>query len=167
MRIYRPLIIVLGLNLILAGCLFFGHNFLQSRQAALQADAATYLSLQQSSDKSFQLERLLAATAGERQNLHAQFVTRDSLVSFLENLDEWGRQTGVSLRVNGVSETEPIVLEMRAVGTFKQVFQLLQLIELMPYQAKINRISLNHVAEEGKTSAWSLELSVQFLQAKS
>ena len=101
--------------------------------------------------------------------LDSFFIDPNTVVIFLESLEELGRKTGVSVSIISVKEGEaekksdllsgtiaPLSVKLTADGSFKNVYNFLTLLENAPYEIVFDRIQLLKDEETG----WSGEFNI-------
>ena len=143
---YKSLIAFIALSAALAGALGFGtyHVLGLGREAAL-AESATQAAGERS-DRLLELERLLDQTEDRRALIDRAFVTPGSLVDFIESTEGLGRAAQVSLTLRSVEpdKTKNLLrVSLDASGRFERLFLLVSLLESLPPEVAITRLSMS------------------------
>ena len=129
-----------------------------------------------------ELERTIVTTEADRQTLESYFISGEKAVSFLETLESYGKSANVAFEIMTVdintkeAETVPtaeegggqpasaqpqdeqpsLIISAHALGRFRDVYQLLLLLENAPYEFEFDRVRLRHSSYEINTSATGL-----------
>jgi len=135
--------------------------------------AALYSTLHQSASdetKAHSLSKSIDDTAVLRSSLDSYFIRSSESVLFLEKIETLGKQTGVSLHTSSyvvVPKTGILEDQFFADGTFSELYNLLALIESMPYQISVKNVNFikNSTPENGKDQRppWTATFTVDLL----
>jgi hypothetical protein len=84
----------------------------------------------------------------KREALDVYFINSQEIVSFIEEIEQAGRRTNVSLEFNFVNirDTESggvLVMEFETFGSFREIFYFLQLVENLPARTSLSTFLLN------------------------
>lgn len=118
--------------------------------------------------------RLLAEdTALLREKVDSYIVGKDEAVSFIEMLESLGMERGVDVSVESVEAADAVGdfpaqelrLALRAEGSWRNILSFLGLVELLPYETRVSRVSLSRGAET-EVGAWNGSITVSVLKAK-
>lgn len=95
--------------------------------------------------------------------LDSYFLNASSTVSFLEQLESLGQQTGVELTIGQAEEkNNELKLSLSVKGvTFVSVFKFLQGLENLPFAAKVDRFELRKIDK-----GWQGDFVLIVLQTK-
>lgn len=87
------------------------------------------------------------------EKIDSYFIARDGVVSFIEELESLGKETGVILSIGSVSaEADPKVkddfketlrIRLEASGSWENLFYFLSILESLPYRAQIEQMTLS------------------------
>lgn len=148
------LITLAVLNLVLAGAFAWGAYRIEGIAALARTAESEVLSAASESDRVLSLNRLLDETREDRATLEKAFVTPGSIVDFIESMESLARGAQVSLSLGSVEpdKTKDILrASLEAKGRFERVFSYIALLESMPPELSITKLSF------GKTGAAPLE----------
>lgn len=145
-------VIILVLILILtiaAYALFFGEIRETNRAISLQRDSISGASKQELGLKA--LQSVLEATQEKRDALQNYIVTENGIVSFLESIESLEEQTGAAIEVRSIEKStdkdsvfvEELSLNIRAKGSWEDVYYTFLLLEALPYKTRIDQIQFS------------------------
>jgi len=147
------------------GCLFaIHHNYeaVATRTAELTLE-------QEREKKGKEMETFLQHVLAEKTNLDSYFVSQDSEVKTIEELESLGKFTHVSLeiiQVAGVKEpngTDALSMDIAVHGTWHDTIRFLDLLESIPTQSTIYFATFSKDSESTSTeSTWALDATVHF-----
>ncbi len=108
------------------------------------------------------LTALLENTVREREQLRAFVVTEQGVITFLEEIEEIGRERGVETVITvstqpleGSSVFEHLALSVQFQGSYVSVRAFLSALETLPFQITLQSVNLDRVGGEGETlSQW-------------
>lgn len=109
------------------------------RSASLAAEEAALLSTRQAHAQTVQ--RVVRDSQTQRTALNTYFITDDTVVDFLGDIEALSRETGAALGVSAVAVGEPVdtdgamvplMLSLTTRGTLSDVFYTLALLEAYP-----------------------------------
>ncbi len=159
MKSYRTILSVLFVIILV---LFSTWGFLmyETKKAAAElAQTETTVEMQsQALTTRVVLKKQLDETQQARIKLTSYFVSEEALVSFIEQLEALGRETGARVEVVGATNATTLSLEIRIRGSFTAVFRTIELIEKIPYALTIERASINTGSDTKE--AWSANLTI-------
>ncbi|MBI2120032.1 MAG: hypothetical protein HYT94_00210 [Parcubacteria group bacterium] len=144
--------LVLIVSLILAyGAIWYSVHVKQKETATLYA-----ASNQQESDqeKIRELEGTLKDTKESRAKLDEYFIQKANTVTFIEYIEQLGKDAGVALTVSSVTDAPKgsvgIQLDFSAAGSFSGLYRLIALVELMPYKIALKKADVQRVETDGQ-----------------
>ena len=144
--VYKGLGVLIATSVILTGALGFGtYRVLDLGARAALAESATRTASEES-DRLLELERLLDQTEDKRTLIAHAFVTPGSLVDFIESAESIGRTAQVSLTLRSVEPDKTrnlLRVSLDASGRFERLYQLLSLLESLPPEITVTRLSLS------------------------
>jgi hypothetical protein len=150
----------------------------------------------------------LENTEAERRELESRLLEDSTLVSFFETLEALAEEAGVLLEIGQISEsveldfiappatgeeanTKPVSdpaseslewlgLDIKATGSWSQVYQFLSFVELLPYETRESNIHLRAITTSGGTvtneegdvvampvsESWELSFTLKVLKLK-
>lgn len=98
------------------------------------------------------LFRVLRDTEEDREKLSKYFITKMGAVTFIEQIEKIGKNAGVQLSVNTVSDEESgggaIQISFGANGSFAHMQHLIALVESMPYKVTIKKADIQKIDEQ-------------------
>lgn len=94
-------------------------------------------------------ERTLAAIMEQEEMVSSYFVTENSVVDFLEELEGIEERTDVAITIGSVGgEGETFDISLTVEGQFRNVMQTLEAIESLPVFISVTRASIDTVVRE-------------------
>jgi hypothetical protein len=151
------------LNVALLGVCGYAFFFVQTKTietAALYDISHTHAS---DKEKTQALARTLKETEKDRRVLSEYFVSKTSAVTFIEQIENIGKNAGVSLKVSSVSDEAKgsggVQLSFSANGPFPEMYRLIALIESMPYKVTVKRANIQKMEGQGSV-VWSGDFAV-------
>ena len=117
------------------------------------------------------VKALVVETSPLREKLSRYLVEKEGAVSFIELLEHLGKNRGVSVMISsvekvpqeGTEQVETLLLGLKASGTWQDVIRFLGLLELLPYEAQVEQLTLS---KSEKASPWQITLSLRTLKEK-
>jgi Tfp pilus assembly protein PilO len=99
-------------------------------------------------------KKTITETADKRAMLEAFFLTPDNVPDFISNIEEWGTKLGLKATLSGLREddTQTLSFSVQADGTFDQITRFMELLQNMPYDVHLDKVSLINQVEGEKTS---------------
>lgn len=110
--------------------------------------------------------KLLAArmseTARDRETLAQYVLTENSVADFLSLIGNLGRARGVTVQtrslavapIDGSEVFEQLTLEVDVTGSFASATQMLSLLESLPYQVRVQTVTVNRANEAKGDGLW-------------
>jgi len=117
-----------------------------ANQVSAQALAAVRHATAQSVSKSevITFAKMLDRTAANRQLVGRYFITSETVVNLLSDLDNFGRLAGVGVEVTEVAEDKELLLTIEATGSWSAVNHFVGLVELAPYAIEIRELKFGY-----------------------
>ena len=165
------LIVTLLLNLVALGCYGFLLREIKGKNERI-SNLVNDIELQTKKKSVItSVKAIVVETSPLREKLSRYLVEREGAVSFIELLEHLGKNTGVSVVINSVEkvpqestqQVETLQLGLRASGTWEDVIRFLGLLELLPYEAQVEQLTLSKLE---KASPWQIVLSLRALKEK-
>lgn|SRR3989344_374565 len=90
---------------------------------------------------------LLRETEADRLELAQLFVTEDTVVSFLEELELLGRRAGIVLELSSVQPIKDTSLNFffEVSGSFTDIYEFVKLSELLPHKLAVDKVDIRKV----------------------
>lgn len=118
------------------------------------------------------IKKIIEETSAERTNLNLCFVNNDEVVDFIKSVELISKLAGVSIEMKSVGtensevirgvNVETLVVEVVIEGSWDGTFKFLSLIENIPYNTTIDRVSINKSAEEtNKDGSWKSGFTIK------
>ncbi|MBP7804652.1 MAG: hypothetical protein KA052_00310 [Candidatus Pacebacteria bacterium] len=92
-----------------------------------------------------ELKRTLSSIQAKEPMLGSYFINANDIVPFLEMIEEYGRQTRVSVKFTNVDLKQgppTLFVSVTSSGTFTDIYRFLSLVEAAPYQIKITQTTM-------------------------
>lgn len=121
-------------------------QFYNNRLALISDLSRKLVSLQSSTKRAGTLARTVKDTKEERDRLGFYFITKETTQDFIEELESMATVAGVSLTLNSLAINKDgkqppssyLKFNIRADGSFRNVYHFLALLESLPYKIKIS-----------------------------
>lgn len=167
----KVLILIIICNLgAIAGYYFLFQYIKTQSNAALSLTSTINLSQQKNSHIS-SLRAVVKDTEGERQQLTAFLLPKDAEVSFIEQIENLAKSSGLSVTTKSVfsaaGNTKAVKIfqmQLETTGSWSNTLIFLSQVESLPYNIQVPGILLNKQPAVGKTagSVWmaTFDLSV-------
>lgn len=156
MKIRRALFLWLLNVLILVGSLALVYLVRRDAETVISAHTEQYLAARAKADLE-NWRQALEASEDELAKVRSAFVSRESLIQFIEELETVARESDV-----GLTLSEPVIgqtaltLSLKARGSFAKLYRWLARLENLPYQLAFERINLR----TGAGADWSGDVSL-------
>lgn len=113
-----------------------------------------------------ELQKMFDATKSSRAKLSSFLVHENTLVTFIEMVENVGEQTGTKLELSSLTtESDMVKARVTVSGSWTGVISALMLIENLPVNLSINDIHLDTVDTKGIRS-WSMSFALQAVTIK-
>jgi len=118
------------------------------------------------------LNSSLAQVAGDRTSLDTHFAQSSDVVPFLNSVEQLGTPSGTDVQISSVltgTNNNELVVDLKATGTFSQVYKFLTLLENSPYEINFNSMSIHKSVvpttptTKVSSSEWEADFEVQLL----
>jgi|GEM_PF-4585860 Tfp pilus assembly protein PilO len=173
----KRLIVCLTVTIVLAFTFgfFFARIRSQNQKASTLNNEIALLTTRFSRESS--MKALLNDTKSLRQELEASIITKEGLVSFVEQIETLGEDIGVTPKISNLNtETiregpaanvaEYLLASVEAVGSWPKLFKFFSLIEAMPTVLSIDRVTFDKDGKEKGLSSWATTFVVRAIKLK-
>ncbi len=140
-------------------CIYFSFSAMKGEVGDLYAESAKSKATH---DELAKVKENLKTTLGTGDRLSSLFIGRDSVVDFIQMIEDVMRTAGVSGTVDGVTESKTAELDaigknelhltVSASGSFNSIMKFEGLLEKIPYKATINSATFSY-KDGGETGA--------------
>ena len=149
-------ILILSISLVLlslAACLFLVYKI--SHQGSQLKEFVNILNEQNAHEESFiRINRLVQETEAKRLAVTAAFFQDESdSIAFLGDIESFARTINLELETadlnkitNETTKNEYITMTFKYAGTERMITEFTELLENIPYHAKVNSLSLRQVS---------------------
>lgn len=97
----------------------------------------------------------------KKQKIDAVFLSKDTLINLIEELEGAGRSAGVTLKIASSETVGNPVFSLSAEGDYAKVVRFLVLIENFPYRVDIQSFSMQEQGDAEKgTLTWRVDLVI-------
>jgi hypothetical protein len=140
----------------------FGVWYVKSLANDVRAQAVE-LSLETTRETSMRsLSGFLADLTGDEKKLSSFFVAPDNAVMMIETIERLGNLVGAPVSISGVRIEEQnqdtgegtMTMNVSAEGTWREVSELLALLDTFPFASSVDNVTLVQIGEE-KEQVWS------------
>ncbi|HEY4506144.1 MAG TPA: hypothetical protein VJJ24_01710 [Candidatus Paceibacterota bacterium] len=139
----KTLVVTALLVLVLVGAWVFIFSRLLLMKHAYVEETKLLLEERNKELSYLSIQNILRETEEERAYLGSLFVTEDTVVSFLEKLEETGRVSGVVLELNSVKPNDSTLdFFFQVSGSFKDIYAFVKLAELLPYKIVVDKLDV-------------------------
>ncbi len=152
------ILIAITIVLIVYGAFGYLLYRLHSLNIAGTALAKEVTTLSQKEKDTEKLKDTISTTEEKRLLLDSYFVSHDTVATFLDALEQLGTVAGVDFTIASVNEKiqdkNPILsIQVNAKGTFQQVYNLVSLLEVAPYEFQFETVNLTAGGDSDSDSA--------------
>lgn len=118
------------------------------------------------------LNNSLEQISDERALLDSHFAQSSDVVPFMNTIEQLGAPTGASVEIASVetgTNNSELVVDLKATGTFEQVYQFLTLLENSPYEITFNSMDMHELSAQDasvknvKNQNWEADFEIQLL----
>ena len=161
----KPTLTQAGIAIVILGCTLALYGFSYAAISAKSAEVAGLENLittkMETAKRIASARAALVEIAGEEAGIRNYFVSGDSVVAFIDNLEARGRAQRTSVTVLSVStasdDAHPTLAMTLAIeGTFDAVMRTIGAIEYAPYDLRVTTVALGLTAKNG----WHADLSL-------
>ena len=156
----RQLLIgILVIDMALIGAYGFLFYLIKTKSEETSALSRDLGAKQATEDQVSTLRHAVNETKDDRTKLESYFVRSGNIDAFIEFLKSLGKEAAVDITLSGLTETKgnSLTVDLRAQGTFDNLFYFTKLIEYVPYRIDLKRESL---ALSGPREQKNIETSV-------
>lgn len=159
------------------GIFFYGHSQIQKKIESVSILESELSMETQRRERSQSITHLVEDTAEKRNEMERYFVDESGVASFITDIETIAESAGVdegitSVGVSNLKKDDPaseyleeISIQVRAKGSWNEVFQFVRLIENMPVVSFVRDVSFDYkVAQEA--ASWNVTLSIQARKIK-
>ena len=112
------------------------------------------------------LKNIMKSIQEDRTRLNSYFITSDEIAVFLDSLEAMGKKVGTESEVTSIilagEEKNVLEVSVKATGPFEDVFELLLLLEHVPYELDFQKISFGKIKVLGLEDVWIWEGNFTF-----
>ncbi len=121
--------------------------WLQTEAVTLAETTTTLSTFKNGSDQAAQLSVLAKQTASSREIINTYFVTPETVANFIGEIESLATSDKINLTVNqAVASPMGLDFNLYAEGSFNNLFNFIQLLDRLPFNVKLSKISLAHDA---------------------
>ncbi len=102
-------------------------------------------------------------TAGEREKLNSFTLKSDQIVLLIELLESIAKKSGVAMTLEHVGGNEGTVFILKGSGSFSAIYQLVSLVEAIPYPVFIEAGTMSVSTDNPKKRLWTTGLTLRFV----
>jgi hypothetical protein len=108
----------------------------------------------------------------EREELNTHFIQSSNVVPFLDTIEKIASESGAKTEVTSVNiskDNTELALDMKAVGSFQEIYKFLALLENSPYEIEFNLIDMQSQSMDSpsdpkiKITKWTTILKIKLL----
>lgn len=138
------LILVLIIDLAFVGAYGFLFYLIKAKSEEASALSQDLEAKRATEDEISILRHTVNETKDDRAKLESYFVRADNIDAFIEFLKSLGKDAGIDITLSGLTETKgsSLTIDLRAQGTFENLFYFMKLAENVPYRINLKRVSL-------------------------
>ena len=125
----------------------------------VRADLAVASNAEQTAE---QEQQFLVASADAHARIDSYFITRDTIVSFIEEIETLGKHARVKADIVRLdSGKEPLVLELSLTGSYADISYFIALLETSPRVVIVDRLALikgGASGQKGISGGWTAQI---------
>ena len=173
------LIFLIILNLLAIGLYWFLSNQI-NKNTEMISNSASELNIQVAKEKQLKLSKnIIDDTEADRNKLDTFFVSRDDIVSFIQEIESLASSAGISIEINSVEVNDYVLagrvsevievlnLTLSTNGSWSGNFYFLNLLETMPYKIDVSRLNLqSKINSISKTTSWESFIGIEVLKLR-
>jgi len=168
----KKIILFLGSMLALALCVYVAMWYVVSlREEAIRTDVAEQREEYSRRENASALALVFDDTVAERAELHEYIVSKDGVTTFLELVEQVGREQGLVVDTKSVTPEvlsgeeafESLVVTIALEGSYEGIKTMLALMESLPLQTHIQAVSLTRGSGD---STWLGTLTMKVTKEK-
>lgn len=171
----KQLLIFYGLGVLIISSVY---GFLLFHIHAKSVSAAAFLSqaeqLRGQNNQLTDLNTVLRDIEVDQEKLNSYFVDGDSLVNFIERIEQLGKDSGATVEVRSLNEEatndksiQTLVFNLTVKGNWNDVYYFLALVQNLPVKATFDRIQMSHSGIESEDAApdeWRAVINMKVLE---
>lgn len=147
---YTSTTLTIFISILIATASFFGWTYVVYKayavardHAGVRADLAAAMSAEQTTE---QEKQFLASVVATHTSIDSYFVTQDTIVSFIEELETLGTHAHVKADIvrldPGPGGRGPLTLELSLSGTYTDIAYYIALLEASPRMVSVDTLAL-------------------------
>lgn len=143
----------------------FTYQKINSDNQETQQDAINLQKEISKRDNTASLNQYLQKIASERILLEKHFIKSSDVVPFLNTIEKLAQDAGISSEINSVNakiDNVELVVDLKAIGKFEEIYKFLTLLENSPYELEFATIDM-HKINLSKDSRWEAIFKIQLL----
>ena len=155
------LLVVSCAFLLLAGyCYYYTYSKIQEKISNIGNISSDLKSKKEKNDELDSINRNLKSTMQSHDRLQSLFVADGSVVDFIQNLEQMGKESGLAVSTDSVSSNDSpdlltlkkefLLISMTVKGTWAGNMKFLKLLENLPYKVAIS--SFSSESSDGQSS---------------
>lgn len=109
------------------------------------------------------LKSLVSNIGDRKQKIDSVFLDKDSLILFIESMEDAGRASGVSLKISGGDSSVAPSFTLSAEGSYGRIINFLSLLESTPYKIDIKSASFHEQGGVEAEGVWKADFEVTLL----
>jgi len=147
-KITISIALIVGINLIAIFGWWFIYSGIQQKRDAIAALRREIDINERRMNNSRSLGVLLTDVKSDEEKITATFLNSNNIVKFIEDLEFLSRKASTTLEVDAIKLPTPEddiqkpAFHFKITGVFSELFQYFTLLENLPYQIEIERVSL-------------------------
>jgi len=166
------LVVVLLLNIAAISCFAFLFRDVKAKNEHISSLVNQIEAEQSEENLQDSIKTLVAETTPLREKLANYFIGQEAAVSFLELLEQIGREVGATVEITSVApsdiqqeDVESLRLMLQVTGEWSEVVRFIGLIELLPFEGKIEQVVV-FKTEAGSEEPWQADITFIALKEK-
>ncbi|MBP6884860.1 MAG: hypothetical protein KBC17_03495 [Candidatus Pacebacteria bacterium] len=175
---YRVFFASVSLLLLTVAFYVFLYISIQKKGATVATLRAETAALEMQESEIGKLRTNLVSTEIERKQISSYFIEEGDVVPFLETLEGYAKDMGVTLKFNSIAiAKDPLRLNisLTAEGLFANIYRFTALLETSPYEIVFNTAQIEALPSEIPTTKgalipppkWNEQISLSVLSVKS
>ncbi len=153
------IILILLINILAIVSWFYFLSILKNQNQSMQDIKYKIQSAVQKINAVKLSESLLENEAENKTKIDSVFLDDQTVVKLIDEVDSLKVKTGADIKIGAIDfniSNKPH-LQLKAGGTFSQIYQSIVLLENMPYMFDFNNVSLNFNSEQ---KSWSADIDI-------
>jgi Tfp pilus assembly protein PilO len=155
----KILILIIICNIAAIAGYYLLFQYIKTQTEAASSLTSTLSLSEQKNSHLNSLRSVVKDTEGKRQQLAAFLLSSDGEISFIEQVETLAKSSGLNEKTNNVSSiagstvsTKIFQMQIETTGSWSNLMYFLNQLENLPYNVRVQNVSLNKQSGDSKSS---------------